>query len=76
MKDEKTKVLSNVPIARDVWKLDLETDMECGPGQFVEVKCGQYFLRRPISVADQENRTVSRSFSFPGAGSILILFST
>ncbi|WP_276930732.1 dihydroorotate dehydrogenase electron transfer subunit [Faecalibaculum rodentium] len=68
MKDEKTKVLSNVPVARGVWKLDLETDMECGPGQFVEVKCGQYFLRRPISVCEAKDGVLTLIYKVVGKG--------
>lgn len=66
MKDEKARVLSNVPIARDVWKLDLETDMACEPGQFVEVKCGGLFLRRPISVCEARNGVLTLIYKVVG----------
>lgn len=68
MKDEKARVLSNVPIARDVWKLDLETDMACEPGQFVEVKCGGLFLRRPISVCEARNGVLTLIYKVVGRG--------
>lgn len=68
MKDEKARVLSNTQIARDVWKMDLETEMECGPGQFVEVKCGEYFLRRPISVCEAKDGVLTLIYKVVGKG--------
>ena len=44
-------ILSNVEIAKDVWKIDLKTPQADGvkPGQFVMVELPGLFLRRPAT---------------------------
>lgn len=47
--ENQAQILSNVEIAKDIWKIDLETPQaaEVKPGQFVMVELPGYFLRRP-----------------------------
>ena len=48
------KILSNTEIAKDVYKMELETKLAptCKPGQFIEITVPGYFLRRPISISE------------------------
>lgn len=68
MKNEKVTILSNVPVARDVWKMDLAMDLPAQAGQFVEVKCGEYFLRRPISICESRNGVLTLIYKVVGKG--------
>lgn len=58
---ENAVILSNVEIAKDIWKMELETGLanKAKPGQFIEITVPGYFLRRPISISEiKENRLV------------------
>ena len=48
------KVISNIKIARDTYKMELAGDTSAftGPGQFINIKLDGFYLRRPISVCD------------------------
>ena len=48
------KILSNVEIAKDVYRMELETKLalDCKPGQFIEITVPGYYLRRPISISE------------------------
>lgn len=54
MKTEISKIFENKNIAKDVYRIVLNTsiakDVQCG--QFVQVEVPNYFLRRPISVSE------------------------
>lgn len=54
MKQGIFKITSNKKIARDIFKMTLAGDTSAitAPGQFVNIKLGGFFLRRPISVCD------------------------
>ena len=47
----------NKKVSEDVYLLRLEGDLSAikNPGEFVEVKLDNYYLRRPISVHDFSN---------------------
>lgn len=58
---ENAKIVSNIEIAKDIWKMELETNLakEAKPGQFIEITVPGYFLRRPISINEiKENGLV------------------
>lgn len=67
-------ILSNVEIARDIWKMDLETPQarDVKPGQFVMVEVPGYFLRRPISVSDTNGNTLTLIYKIMGKGTDLM----
>ena len=48
------EVTSNVKVGKDVYLMRLEGDLSSikNPGEFVEIKLDNYYLRRPISVCD------------------------
>lgn len=63
-------VKSNINIARDVYKMVLEgnTSHITAPGQFVNILIADKFLRRPISVCDYDEKTVTIIYKVVGDG--------
>lgn len=70
MKQEIFTVKSNVPIAKDVYKMVLSgcTDSITKPGQFVNIKLDGFFLRRPISVCDWNENSLTIIYKVVGGG--------
>lgn len=70
MKTDLAKIISNEKIAKDVYKMVLETsltkDVQCG--QFIEVEVPGYFLRRPISVCETKDKTIVLVYKIVGDG--------
>lgn len=64
------KILSNELIARDVYKMILEGDTQyiTVPGQFINLQLDGRFLRRPISVCDYDERTITIIYKVVGEG--------
>jgi dihydroorotate dehydrogenase electron transfer subunit len=64
------KILSNEPIAKDVYKLVLEGDTGgiTAPGQFVNIELEGFFLRRPISVCDWDDKGMTLIYKTVGKG--------
>lgn len=70
--EQNAKILSNVPIAKDVFKMVVETDIAplAKPGQFVEVGLEGFFLRRPISISDSDQSTITLVYKVVGKGTL------
>lgn len=68
--ENNAKILYNVPIARDIWKMELETPIaaQAKPGQFVMISIPSYFLRRPISISDTTDTTLTLIYKIMGQG--------
>lgn len=64
------KILSNERIAKDVYKMILEGDTQyiTAPGQFINLKLDGRFLRRPISVCDYDENTITIIYKVVGEG--------
>ncbi len=64
------RIIENKKIAKDVYKMKLEGDTSkiTAPGQFVNIKLDGRFLRRPISVCDCEDNTLSLIYKVVGEG--------
>ena len=64
------KILSNEKIAKDVYKMILEGDTQyiTAPGQFINIKLNDKFLRRPISVCDCDDSTITIIYKVVGSG--------
>ena len=64
------KILSNVKIAKSVYKMVLEGDTSAitAPGQFVNIKLEGKFLRRPISICDWDKDTITFIYKVVGGG--------
>lgn len=69
-KEDNYKILSNEKIARDVYKMILEGDTQyiTVPGQFINIKLNDKFLRRPISVCDCDDSTITIIYKVVGSG--------
>lgn len=68
------KVLSNAPIAPSVYKMELEGDTSAltRPGQFINFKIEGLYLRRPISVCDYSENTITVIYKVVGEGTELM----
>lgn len=64
------KILSNDALTKDVYKMILEGDTQyiTSPGQFVNLKLEGKFLRRPISVCDYDDKTITIIYKVVGEG--------
>lgn len=64
------KILSNKKIAKDVFEMVLEGDTQyiTAPGQFINIQLDGRFLRRPISVCDYDDTTVTIIYKVVGEG--------
>lgn len=64
------KILSNEKLAKDVYKMVLEGDTQyiTAPGQFINIKLDGKFLRRPISVCDYDENTITIIYKVVGSG--------
>ena len=64
------KILSNVKIAKDVYEMKLEGDTSSikASGQFINIKIDGLFLRRPISICDYDNSTITIIYKVVGEG--------
>lgn len=70
MKQTNYTVLTNEPVGRDTYRLRLSGDSSAitAPGQFVNLRIGGLFLRRPISVSDASGGVVTLLYKVVGKG--------
>ena len=70
MKQEFFEILTNENIAKDVYRMILKGNAEeiTQTGQFVNIKIEGNFLRRPISVCDWDNETLTLIYKVVGEG--------
>ena len=63
-------VISNNPLTKDVYRMVLEGDTEwiTRPGQFVNIELEGLYLRRPISISDWDERTITIIYKVVGRG--------
>ena len=63
-------IAQNVPAAKGVWAMRLEGDTReiRRPGQFVQVQVPGFYLRRPISVCDWDERGLLLVYKVVGEG--------
>lgn len=66
----KYKIIENKEIAKDVFKMILEGNTECitKPGQFVNIELEEFYLRRPISICDYDEKTITIIYKVVGHG--------
>lgn len=64
------KILENKPLTKDVYKMILEGDTQyiTASGQFVNILLEGKFLRRPISVCDYDDTTITIIYKVVGEG--------
>ena len=63
-------VVSNIKIAKDVYKMILSGDTHSitAPGQFVNIKLNGCYLRRPISICDYDETSITLIYKVVGQG--------
>lgn len=63
-------IVSNTPIAQDVYRMDLRCDFadQAKPGQFVQVGLPGFFMRRPISISWTEDNLLRLVYKIMGQG--------
>ncbi len=68
------KVISNKRIAKNVYEMKLEGDTSAiiNPGQFVNIKIEGEFLRRPISICDYSDNTLTLIYKVVGKGTSIM----
>ena len=66
----KYKILQNSKIAKDVFKMILEgnTSAITNCGQFINIQLDELYLRRPISISDYDEKTVTIIYKVVGEG--------
>ena len=70
MQECEFKILENKMIAKEVFLMKLDGDCSefTAPGQFSEIKIPGKYLRRPISVCDVSENTLSLIYKVLGEG--------
>ena len=70
MKQSIFEILSNTPLTDSVYKMVLQGDTEAitASGQFVNIRLEGMFLRRPISVCDYDEKTLTNIYKVVGKG--------
>ncbi|MEE1065315.1 MAG: dihydroorotate dehydrogenase electron transfer subunit [Acutalibacteraceae bacterium] len=70
MKQVFLKITENKKIAKDVYLMKLEGDVSdiTASGQFVNIKLDGFYLRRPISVCDYDENTLTIIYKVVGEG--------
>lgn len=69
-KQDNYKIIENTKIAKDVYKMILQGDTQyiTASGQFINIKLKDKFLRRPISVCDYDDTTITIIYKTVGEG--------
>ncbi len=64
------EILSNKPLTKDIWemKLEGETSHITAPGQFINIMLDGFYLRRPISICDYDEKTITIIYKVVGHG--------
>ena len=64
------KVVANEPLTPDVWRMVLAGDTQwiTRPGQFVSIELEGLYLRRPISISDWSEDTITIIYKVVGRG--------
>lgn len=69
-KKNKYIIEENIKIAKDVYKMILSGDTQyiTAPGQFINIEIDGFYLRRPISVCDYDEKTITIIYKVVGNG--------
>lgn len=70
MNKSKYKIIENKQIAKDVFKMILEGDTSeiTRPGQFINIEIEDLYLRRPISICDYDENSITIIYKVVGQG--------
>jgi dihydroorotate dehydrogenase electron transfer subunit len=67
---ENCKVIENIKIAKDIYRMILScptSEIKCA-GQFIDIALDSFYLRRPISICDYDNNTITIVYKVVGDG--------
>ena len=69
-KNDIYEIIENELLAKDVYKMKLKGDTKYIklPGQFINIKIDGCYLRRPISVSDYDENTITVIYKVVGKG--------
>lgn len=69
-KKNEYKIISNKKIANLVYEMILEGDTQyiTKPGQFINIELKEFYLRRPISISDYSDNTITIVYKVLGEG--------
>ena len=72
MIQENAKILSNTEMVKDIWKMEIKTQLvkEARPGQFIEIQVPPFFLRRPISIHEIKEDSLVIIYKVLGEGTL------
>lgn len=64
------KIINNVEIAKNIYKMQLSGNTSAikNPGQFVNIKIDDLYLRRPISICDYTDNSLTLIYKVVGEG--------
>lgn len=64
------EILSNKPLTKDIYEMKLagETSHITAPGQFINIMLEGFYLRRPISICDYDDKTITIIYKVVGKG--------
>ena len=70
MKQQDCVILENKPLTELVWQMKLQADTSAitAPGQFVNLKLEGLYLRRPISICDWDEESLTIIYKVVGEG--------
>ena len=70
MKQSIFEILSNEALTDSIYKMVLfgDTSDITNPGQFINIKLDGFYLRRPISICDYDDKTITIIYKVVGAG--------
>lgn len=70
MNKSKYKIVENKQIAKDVFKMVIEGDTTSivNPGQFINIEMEELYLRRPISICDYDEKSITIIYKVVGQG--------
>lgn len=74
MKQSLFTISENVPLNETVYKMILSGDTSkiTSPGQFINIKIADKYLRRPISVCDKDEKTITIIYKVVGSGTEIL----
>ena len=74
MKQTEYRIVENLPLARDVFRMRLAGDSSAftAPGQFLNLRVEGCYLRRPISVCDREEGRLTILYKVVGGGTEIL----
>ena len=74
MKQSLFNIVENIPLTASVYRMRLEGDVSAitSPGQFINIKIDGLFLRRPISVCDVDEKSVTILYKVVGEGTEIL----